>query len=63
MTRHIHFATENGHKRWLPLLLASLVDASDIVMKFLDTKHVAMIGNRHTPHAIPDGFVYQPFDT
>jgi hypothetical protein len=32
-------------------------------MEFLNTEHVAVIGNGHASHTVTDGFVYEPFDT
>ena len=62
IARHIHFATEDGFEGFQPLFLASFVDAADVIVKFLDAKHIAMIGNGHAFHAVADGLVNQPFD-
>jgi hypothetical protein len=32
-------------------------------VKFLDAKHIAMIGNGHALHAVADGLVNQPLNT
>ena len=56
---NIHFATENRLEGFQAFALALFVDADAIIMKLLDAKHVAMIGDGHASHAIVDGLVDQ----
>ena len=56
---NIHLATENGLEGFQAFALALFVDADAIIMKLLDAKHVAMIGNGHASHAVTDGFINQ----
>ena len=62
IARHIHLATEDGLERFQSFLFATFVHTVHIVMELLDAKHVAVIGNGHTLHAVGYSFVYQPFD-
>ena len=62
MAGDIHLTTEDGFEGLQPLFLATLVDATHIVMKFFDTKHVAMVGDGHAAHAIAHGLVDQFLD-
>ena len=54
---HIHLATENRLEFRLAFGLPLLVDLVAIVKQFLDTHHVAMIGDGHAAHAVGQGFI------
>ena len=62
IARHIHLATENRYKGFQSFFLSSFVDTYYIVVKLFDAKHVAVIGNGHTSHAISHRLVDKPFD-
>ena len=62
MAGDIHLTTEDGLEGFQALFLATFIDATHIVMKFFDTKHVAMVGDGHAAHAIAHGLVYQFLD-
>ena len=55
---HIHLATKDGLERlqsvFFPLFVHSVAD----VVKFLNAKHVAVVGDGHALHTVADGFVY-----
>ena len=57
--RHIHLTTQDGLERLEPLLLALLVDTGAVVGQFLDAIHHAVVGDRHTAHAVGNGLVDQ----
>ena len=63
IARHIHLATEDGLERLQPLFLPTFVDAAHVVMKFLDSEHIAVIGNGHAFHAVGYRFIYQLLNT
>ena len=59
MTRYIHFTTKDRNKGVQTFFLATFVHTDTIVVKLLDTKHIAMIGDSHASHAITDSLVDQ----
>ena len=62
VTGHIHLTSEDGLEGFQTFFLAAFVDAPNIVVEFLDTEHVAMIGYRHASHAVAYSLVNQSLD-
>ena len=62
-TGHIHLTAEDWLEGFEAVFLALLVNAIADVVKFLNTKHIAMIRDGHTFHTVGNCFIYKPFDT
>ena len=58
-TRHIHLASQNRLERLLTGLLTFFVYALTIIIEFLYTEHVAVIGDGHTFHSVADGLIHK----
>jgi hypothetical protein len=63
MTSNIHLTTKDGFEWFQSFLFPAIVDSFAIIKEFLDAKHIAVVGNGHTFHAISDSFIYEFFDT
>ena len=57
-TGHIHLTTEDRFERFEALFFALFVHANADVVKFLNAKHIAVIGDGHAFHAIANGFIH-----
>ena len=62
-SRHIHFAAEDRFEWLQTFLLAPFVHLSAIVKQVLDAKHIAMVGERHSSHAVLDRLIHHAADT
>ena len=62
-TGYIHLAAENGLERFEAFFLTAFIHAITNVVKFFNTKHIAVIGNGHASHAILNSFVYKLLNT
>ena len=62
-TGHIHLTAEDGLEGFEALFLALFVHAVADVVKFLNAKHIAVIGDGHAFHAVADSFIYKLLDT
>ena len=60
---HIHLATKDRLERFKSVFFALFVNAHADVVKFLNTEHVAVVGNSHALHSIGQSFVHKLFDT
>lgn len=60
MPSHINFTAEDGLE--FLIFAAFLVQFADIIMEFLDSVHVAMVGNCHATHAVGYRFINQCLD-
>jgi len=56
---HIQFTPEDRLERSLAFLFSSDVNATNIVEKLNDTKHIAIISNSNTWHSVFDGCIHQ----
>ena len=54
---HVHLASEDGLERLLALLLQLTVHLVAVVEQLFHAEHIAMIGYRHTAHAVGNGLV------
>ena len=63
MARDIHLTAKDGNEGIQSFLLTSFVDAAHIVVKLLDAKHIAVVGNGHASHSVGNSLIYQAFDT
>ena len=57
---YIHLTAKDGLERLLPVGLQLLVNRIGIVEKFLDAKHVAMVGDGQSAHPVGNSFVNEP---
>ena len=55
---HVHLASEDRLERLLALVLQFAVNLVAVVVQLLHAKHVAVIGNGHTAHAVGHSLVY-----
>ena len=62
-TGHIHLTTEDGLEGFETVFLALLVQVETSVMKFFNTEHITVIGDRHASHAVLNSFGYKLLDT
>ena len=62
MLGHIHLAAEDRLEGLFSFFLEFLVDTVAIVEKLFDAKHVAMVGDSHSPHAVGNSLVDKSFD-
>ena len=62
-TGHIHLTTEDRLEGFETVFLAFLVQVETSVMKFFNTEHVAVIGDRHASHAVLNSLGYKLLDT
>ena len=62
MARDIHLTAEDGLEGFKSLLLASFIDATNIVVELLDAEHVTMVSDGHTLHTIGNSLVNQSLD-
>ena len=62
-SRHIHLAAEDRFEWLQTFLLAPFVYLSAIVKQVLDAKHIAMVGERHSSHAVLDCLIHHAADT
>ena len=61
-TCHIHLATKDRLEWFKSVFFALFVHSVAYVVKFLNSEHVAVVGDGHTLHAVADSFVYKLFD-
>ena len=57
---HVHLTAENGLEGLLSVGLQLLVNRVGIVEKFLDAKHVAMVGDGQAAHPVGNSFINEP---
>ena len=57
---HVHLTTKDGLEGLLSVGLQLLVNRVGIVEKFLDAKHVAMVGDGQAAHPVGNSFINEP---
>ena len=61
-TCDIHLTAKDGLKGLLPFSFEFFIDTIGIIEKFLNAKHIPMVGNCHTLHTISNCLIYKAFD-
>ena len=55
---HVHLASKDRLERFFALILQLAVNLIAVVVQLFYAKHVAVIGNGHTAHAVGHSLVY-----
>ena len=59
VTCHIHLTSEDGLERFKSIFLSPSIDLVAIVEEFLYSKHVSMVSDSHSLHAVGNSLIYE----